>query len=140
MLAYLDAFGVNLNPAIIWNAIPWSFVVDWLLGVSRWLDNNKIAFMEPQINIHRYLWSISRRRTILVQRRTACLPKAGATNKVLSDVVPLPKVTETAYRRDISLPSASSIISSGLSLGEFSLAAALVVSRRSRRSHRLRKF
>jgi hypothetical protein len=35
--AYLDAFGVRLDPSIIWNAIPFSFVVDWVIDVGGWL-------------------------------------------------------------------------------------------------------
>jgi len=37
---------------------------------------------------------------------------------------------ETSYRRDIRMPSASSFTTSGLSLDEFSLGAALVFARR----------
>lgn len=42
LAGFLDAFGVNANPAIIWEAIPFSFVVDWFLSVSPMLDNLKI--------------------------------------------------------------------------------------------------
>ena len=38
MAAILDSLGVNLNPAIIWNAIPFSFVVDWFSNVGSYLD------------------------------------------------------------------------------------------------------
>lgn len=41
-LAFLDALGVNGNPAVIWNAIPFSFVVDWFLAIGPWLDNLKL--------------------------------------------------------------------------------------------------
>jgi hypothetical protein len=34
---YLDAFGVRLDPSIIWNAIPLSFVVDWVIDVGGFL-------------------------------------------------------------------------------------------------------
>jgi hypothetical protein len=40
MAAMCAALGL-LNPAqIVWNAIPYSFVVDWLTNVSEWLENN----------------------------------------------------------------------------------------------------
>lgn len=35
--AYMDAFGVRLDPAIIWNAIPLSFVIDWVIDVGGFL-------------------------------------------------------------------------------------------------------
>lgn len=36
--AFLDAFGVNWDPAVIWNAIPFSFVVDWFFDVGLWMS------------------------------------------------------------------------------------------------------
>lgn len=130
-LASLDALGVNMNPAIIWNAIPWSFVVDWVLGVSRALDQLKTSNMEPQINIRRYLWSVSRFRQIYVTKGLRYLkPGWGTENRN-----PLPVVQQTAYRRTVGLPATSLITSSGLSSTEFSLGAALVIGRRKHRKH-----
>jgi len=134
LFGLLDALGVNLNPAIIWNAIPWSFVVDWVLGVSRWLNDRRILNMEPQINIHNYLWSYTARRRILMYR-TVKTPSIyhdiGGVESVTTPGVPMPVTTESAYKRVVELPSSGSITSSGLSLKEFSLGAALVIVRKS---------
>jgi hypothetical protein len=138
LLGLLDAFGVNLNPAIIWNAIPWSFVVDWVLGVSRWLDDRKVLNMEPVINIQDYLWSITYRRRVLVSRalrRGVTYHDIGSDDTVFGTEGPLGTLVETAYRRQTGLPTVSSITSSGLSLKEFSLGAALVVTRGSHHKH-----
>jgi hypothetical protein len=129
VLALLDSLGVNFNPAIIWNAIPWSFVVDWVFGVSRWLNQFTIAHMEPQINIRRYLWSVKRVRRIVVEHT---MPDTSLPGSPLNPWVPYPIVNESAYRRVVGLPSMSSIISSGLSSKEVSLGAALVVARKRR--------
>jgi len=126
VLSFLDAMGVNLNPQIIWNAIPWSFVVDWVVGVSSWLGQFKRLNMEPQINIRRFLWSITRQRQILCSRHVSNLDNKAYNGPWGS----LPVVTETAYRRSVGLPSRSSIESSGLSPKEFSLGLALVITRR----------
>lgn len=131
VLGLLDALGVNCNLAIIWNAIPWTFVIDWLLGVSRWLNQFSMANMKPQINIHRYLWSVRRERNIYVTRRSTWSTFSSSTKD--SNEVVLPVVTQTAYRRQTGVPSSSSILSSGLNSQEFTLGAALVVSRRGRR-------
>jgi hypothetical protein len=45
--AYLDSLGFQLNPRILWDAIPYSFVVDWFFDVGGWLaslrhDNLKV--------------------------------------------------------------------------------------------------
>lgn len=133
LLGLLDSFGINLNPAIIWNAIPWSFVVDWVFGVSRWLNDQRIGLMDPKINIHGFLWSFKRRRQMFVSRKVKYGLLQGGPSDRESAKVTLPVVTETAYRRECGLPDSSSIVSSGLNSKEFSLAAALVVSRRRRR-------
>jgi hypothetical protein len=39
---YLAAFGVNLDAQIIWNAIPFSFVVDWFCNVGDWFHSRRI--------------------------------------------------------------------------------------------------
>jgi hypothetical protein len=36
---FLDSFGVNKDPSIIWNAIPFTFVIDWFFDVSAWLHS-----------------------------------------------------------------------------------------------------
>jgi hypothetical protein len=140
VLALLDAFGVNLNPAIVWNAIPWSFVVDWLVDVGRWLGTQRIGNMDPKINIMQYLWSVRRSRRIYVTSKVTSrvyYPGTGLADMHPPTSITHPVVTETAYRRFGGLPSASSITSSGLSSTEFTLGAALVISRRRRRPRRV---
>jgi hypothetical protein len=125
LLGHLDALGINLNPAIIWNAIPWSFAVDWLVGIGPYLDSLKTENMRPVINVRRYLWSIKRRRRIVVSKGTYIF---GSGQLISTSQMPV--VTQTAYRRSTALPSHSSIELSGLTPKEFSLGAALVIARR----------
>jgi len=134
LLAYLDAFGIQLNPAIIWNAIPFTFILDWVVGVSRFLDSLKAGWMDPVVIIHQCLWSITRERRI--SGRVKYSEFGGyATN---GHWYSLPECTETAYRREVIMPSKSSLLTmSGLSATELSLGTALLVSRRARRKRRL---
>jgi hypothetical protein len=134
LLSILDKVGINFNPQIIWNAIPWSFVVDWVFGVSRWLGQFKEENMAPMINIHRYLWSYKRARMILCSRKLEhqYAPYTPPNNHW----VPMPTVYWTTYKRVVGIPTASSIQSSGLSSKEFSLGAALVLARRRRPKRR----
>jgi hypothetical protein len=124
ILGLADALGVNLNPSIIWNAIPWSFVVDWVIGIGRWLDQFKVRNLEPVTVIHRYLWSIEVKRSTEISVETnlgvATLPKP---------MVRASKHFESAYRRDLYNVGLSTITSSGFSLKEFTLASALGLSR-----------
>jgi len=128
-----DALGINLNPRIIWNAIPWSFVIDWVVGVGRWLDQFKITNMEPKINIRRYLWSIKRERRIYVTRNAKHYANSYPGHSGYPQESPIPVVIEQAYRRNNGYPRSSSLTASGLNSDEFTLGAALVIARRRRR-------
>jgi len=130
LLGMLDSLGVNLNPAIIWNAIPWTFIVDWVFGVSRWLEQFKEQNMAPLINIRRYLWSVKRSRRIFVMNGID--PIYASEGFPTYNRTSLPTVMESSYRRHVGMPEASLIESSGLNLKEFSLGAALVIARRRR--------
>lgn len=117
MAAILDVLGVNLNPQILWNAIPWSFVVDWLIRVNKWLANFKVSNLEPTTYIHQYCWSSKVTRETLIS--------LGFPARL--DVQ---RITETAYKRQVTVPDyVRAIELSGLNLKEFSLAAALGLSR-----------
>jgi hypothetical protein len=125
VLGLLDMLGVNLNPQIIWNAIPWSFVVDWVAKVGDFLSRYKTDNMEPMINIHRFLWSYKRQRTIYLTNYVRALNPTlspGCTSKNQ-----LPSVTETSYKREVGEPTTGSVELSGLNSTEFSLGAALVL-------------
>lgn len=121
--AILDSLGVNELPSIIWNAIPWSFVADWTVGVNRWLDQYSHAASRPLISIRRCLWSIKRHRLISTSK-TVGINTIGLK---YYQGVPTSVVTETAYRRERWQPTTNSIESGGLSLKEFSLAASLAI-------------
>jgi hypothetical protein len=126
LLALLDYLGVNLNPQIIWNAIPWTFVVDWVYSISKYLGEQKTLNMEPIVNVHRYLWSWTLHRKTSVWFRTTHSQNTGTQfNPTITDTY-LPTLYEKAYRRDIGLPSTgSSLFGSGLSATELSLGVAL---------------
>jgi hypothetical protein len=132
-LGLLDALGVNLNPAIIWNAIPWTFVVDWVVDISQWLNQRKVLNMEPAVNISRYMWSWKFQRTVRL--------RIAANSELSPDFlgyVYLPDLQETIYRRELSNPTYIQYLTgSGLSSRELSLGVALAItSGKRRRTHR----
>lgn len=47
--AYLDALGFELNPQIVWDAIPFTFVIDWFFDVGGFLSRFKIDSLELPI-------------------------------------------------------------------------------------------
>jgi hypothetical protein len=129
LLGYLDALGININPAIIWNAIPYSFIVDWVLSVSSFLSSLKTPNIAPTVNVTNYCWSIKRQRTIDCQFDYWGQHAPG----VGVQPVTLPSINESAYRREVGMPDASSLVTSGLNVTEFSLGAALLITRKARR-------
>jgi len=46
--AFLDAFNVYWDPQVLWNAIPFSFIVDWFFNVGDWLHQN---FAKPNLDL-----------------------------------------------------------------------------------------
>jgi len=126
LLTLLDSLGVNLNPQIIWNAIPWSFVIDWVISVGSWLGRQKSINMEPQLSVHRYLWSWTRHQRTAVYFNTTGTPGTGNYYQPAVGDTYLPTFYESTYRRDITLPaSTNSLFGSGLSAVELSLGVAL---------------
>lgn len=57
-LGMLDALGIQLNPAVIWNGIKLSFLVDWLLKVSNWLNQFRALNLRPQVVIDGFCHSV----------------------------------------------------------------------------------
>lgn len=123
LLGYLDELGVNLNPRIIWAAIPWTFVIDWVVGVSRWLDQLKVRNMDPIVHILQWCDSVRYTRTYDGSKTI------WSTLGKLTNNAPMPRATEQAYRRFTDFPSYNSFITSGLSPMEMSLGAALLRTR-----------
>jgi hypothetical protein len=138
ILSLLDRFGVNFNPEIVWNAIPWSFVVDWFARINVFFSRFEVSLMEPQINILRYLWSVNRSRVIQVSRQAEPVFAVGADIPVNKPEYLFPAVRQSSYRRMVELPRPSWFSTSGLNSKEFTLAAALVVSRHRPRHQRRR--
>jgi len=46
--AFYDAFGVYWDPQVLWNAIPFSFLVDWFFEVGDWLHRK---FSKPNLTV-----------------------------------------------------------------------------------------
>jgi len=117
--ALLDRLGVNLSPRIIWNAIPWSFVVDWVANVGSYLDNFTKRNIEPIVNIQGFCYSLHVKRSI----DTAIGPD--------NSLEPCIGIFEDAYERVVPDRSAmlAQLRTSGLDLKELSLLGALVFSR-----------
>jgi hypothetical protein len=128
--AFLDSLGVRLDASIIWNAIPWSFVVDWFIGIGQWLKRNASRpNLQPVTVITGLTFSLKVTRKVSV----SLFPIGDATNGwPATSGGTIFESSESAYSRWLgeSGDVNRGIESSGLNLKEFSLASALLLSRK----------
>lgn len=126
-LGWQDALGVNYNPAIIWNAIPFSFVVDWVLGVNRYLENFKEVQLKPIVTVRRFMHSVKLQYyldSITLQRTPHCTMDK-----------PISRVGYTLYHREpvYDVDYLKALRTSGVSSKEFTLAVSLLLANCKRR-------
>lgn len=116
----LDYLGLQLNPQIIWNALPWSFCVDWVLGVNRWLGQFNATNVSLTTSIHRFNYSVKWHRYVECTTRfhTCQEPLSATVNQYRHDEVYSRRAAEPDLSRHITL--------SGLNLKEFSYIGALI--------------
>lgn len=127
--ALLDSLGVAGNPAIIWNAIPWTFVVDWVVNVGKFLNGLRVDNIRFQTEIRDFCHSavMTRNTSYFVQVDQGF---SDASNNM--SYYPGPWIlTDTCrhrrYVRRKGIPNfLTSMQVSGLNSREFTLAGALV--------------
>jgi hypothetical protein len=124
ILSLLDVLGIQVNPQILWNAIPWSFAIDWVIGVNQWLGKLAFGNMTPVTIIHRYCWSIK------FVRRIQCFVHMSENNPYDSGPVLSRTADEEFYMRMPHQPNlALALQTSGLNPKEFSYIGALIGAR-----------
>lgn len=117
----LDRLGINLNPAIAWNAYPWTFAVDWAVRVGDFLDQFKLTNVRPIVSILGFCHSVKSERvtTLHVVQGDESVYSRGPEVLAAHE-------TELTYIREPYVPNYYSALQlSGISLREFSLAASL---------------
>jgi hypothetical protein len=127
--AYLQALGVQVNPAIVWNAIPFSFVVDWVVNVSSWLNQFRVDNIRFKTEIRDFCYSASFTRSV---RYTTQSVLYGITSNSNVKTATWGSEQDTdaclirSYRRKVGIPNVlQSMQTSGLDWREFSLGGAL---------------
>lgn len=128
--AFLDLLGVNRNPAILWNAIPFSFIVDWVVNVSKYLERLKLDNIQIQTEILDFCHSARSERTVNfhIGGENIIDPSPGHMRLAENLVDSCRKVV---YERRVGIPNfRAAILTSGLNMREFSLGGALLGARR----------
>jgi hypothetical protein len=55
--AFLDHFGLQFGPSFVWEAIPFSFVVDWFFGVGKYLQLTRTDSLNTKVEVLDFCYS-----------------------------------------------------------------------------------
>lgn len=130
--ATLDFMGINRNPAIVWNAIPFSFIVDWFVNVGKTLDSLRVDNIDFKTEILDFCHSVKIERSVELGVQLCnyhYLTGASWLQTVITD-----RCYSSLYLRRKGYPDFLSAMNvNGLNYRQFSLAAALIVANKKNR-------
>lgn len=125
--AALDTLGVSRNPAILWNAIPFSFIVDWFFNVSGMLERMRVDNVDIKTEILDFCHSVKYEKAVQMSMRGNQWTEAGGYTTDSWQVTDT--CVKTVYERRTGIPNLlTAVQANGLNGRKFSLAAALVTS------------
>jgi hypothetical protein len=61
-LYFLDNFGIRFDPSVVWNALPFTFLVDYIVDVGGWLGQFARNNLPININLQEFCHSVSWRK------------------------------------------------------------------------------
>lgn len=126
--AWLDYLGVSQNPATVWNAIPFTFLIDWVINIGKYLDRLRTDNISFQTEIVDFCHSakLTQQVTYAIALRNFTGGSYGTGPWTVTDAADV-----STYERRVGLPDLTlAIQTSGLNGRELSLAGALVAVRR----------
>jgi hypothetical protein len=130
----LDALGVRLDPSIIWNAIPFSFVVDWVVDVSGFLSSFARDNFPIDVHITDFCHSYSWRKEMTAQCRYVDkgssdfgYPPYAESNRVGPNWVPVYSGSRSYYNRVRFTPDIHTARAKSPKLRQAALAGSLLL-------------
>lgn len=85
--AFRDHWGLQFGPSFVWEAIPFSFVVDWFLGVGNYLHGIRTDSLDTKIEIQDFCYSVKTSTRIDHYRNLPDLPKTWLAGENRLDYV-----------------------------------------------------
>lgn len=135
-LAKLDVLGVRLDPAIVWNAIPYSFIVDWVVDVSGFLSSFAKDNYPINVVVHDFCHSLACESEHEVTAYYPVMdPNLVANPHYASSYVPLDDPIQVyygsrrLYDRRLATPNTHAIATRGPKLRQAALAGSLLLSK-----------
>jgi len=98
----LDSLGFELNPKILWDAVPFSFVVDWFVNIGQYLERFKSDTLELPIKLEAAY--LQNKETMIIDCRTR---NNGVANEVPPSNYAGSHRVETFFNRVPTGPSLS---------------------------------
>lgn len=121
---YLDALGVRMDPSIIWNAIPFSFLVDWVVDVGGFLRSFSTNNIQPTVHIEDFCSSVKFELVSETYRQFGFSSVFNTPELILVE-------RKKSYERRVGIPNlAASLSLSGLTRDQVLLSWSLLNSRR----------
>lgn len=127
----LDVLGVNPTIGTLWNAIPFSFIVDWVVNVGSYLERLKVDNIDlrSRTEILDFCHSIKVKRKYQLAFQSTHQATAGVVTPVGAYVV-YARGVHAYYRRLTAIPNIyGALTTSGLSGTEVLLSGALIGSK-----------
>lgn len=124
---YLDAFGVRLDPSIIWNAIPFSFLLDWVVNVGGFLRRLSVDNLKLETVIEDFCssWKSEIAVDYALQHRHSTNEALWGRHSMIGNV------KRKIYERRTVIPNLFAALStSSLTSKEMTLGSALIGSRK----------
>jgi len=135
----LDRLGVRLDPSIVWNAIPFSFLVDWVVDVGGYLGSLARDNYQIEVKIRDYVHSVKYSReaevdlTYLSDTGLASATRwiAASTPYPSSPLVGVYRGSYRFYDRKQAYPSIATVRLNMPNLKQASLTGSLLLGRTS---------
>lgn len=124
--AYMTTLGLNLDPTIVWNAIPFSFIVDWVIDVGTFLRQFSIDTLNLRTEVLSFTSSV---KWQIVHTASIEMPQDSIPGSTLRYPPVLAyQTTMGHYERSTTIPSLSAVTNNNPGLREAALASSLTSS------------
>lgn len=111
----LDRLGVNANPAILWNAIPFTFVVDWFVNIGGYLNKLRVNNVRPEVEIRDFCSSVKVHRDLVLECDVGIAANSYSGTVINSPAgLELAYGRQTYYKRVTGIPAVSLTIGAGI--------------------------
>lgn len=120
--AFLDRFGV-FPTSIFWEAVPYSFVIDWFTPVGDWIRSKEEDWLKPVVALESFCHSLKEQMLVEVE---GGLQTAVSGNTL----VPIAEVESKWYTRRMAIPHAIQLqLDANLSIDRIMAGTSLIFQR-----------